>query len=173
MSDEKMVDAPKRSKCDNCGKIFADGEMKEIEHLSERVAAGGKMPSGECGECGSLCFQMALDMPEKNIERAGWAEKGLLAYGHENGVRFEQEPVSTVGDFLADLMHLCDRDGLNFEAMLEHGREHYDHESICHECDLNLKAGDDSDNAEPLCARCVLEMDKEFDGTETKAPKVD
>jgi hypothetical protein len=97
---------------------------------------------------------MALDMPAKNLERAGWAEKGLEAFGHTNGVSFEHEPDSAVGDFLADLMHLCDRDGLNFEDLLGNGRRHYDAEVDCCKCGEKLKAGDEAGDCDPVCKKC-------------------
>jgi hypothetical protein len=53
---EHDEDECKPHKCDNCGKRFEERELKEIEHLSMRVSPGGPTPSGECRECGSLCF---------------------------------------------------------------------------------------------------------------------
>jgi hypothetical protein len=93
-------------------------------------------------------------MPTKNLERAGWAEKGLEAFGHTNGVSFEHEPDSAVGDFLADLMHLCDRAGLNFDDLLDKGRRHYDSETVCCKCGQRLKAGDDADGTDCVCKKC-------------------
>lgn len=43
------------SECQNCGKHWRDEQLKAIEHLSERVAPGEAMPSGECPECGAVC----------------------------------------------------------------------------------------------------------------------
>lgn len=42
--------------CDSCGKVYTDSTLKPVKHLWERVDAGGTMPSGECSECGALCY---------------------------------------------------------------------------------------------------------------------
>jgi hypothetical protein len=46
-----------KSKCQGCDAVWNDDQLKEIEHLGERVAPGEQMPSGECPdqECGALC----------------------------------------------------------------------------------------------------------------------
>jgi uncharacterized Zn finger protein (UPF0148 family) len=44
-----------KSKCDNCDWV-GEPEDKEIPGLHERVDPGGTMPSGECPECGCLCY---------------------------------------------------------------------------------------------------------------------
>jgi len=41
--------------CANCGKQWPLEKLKEIKHLTERVAPGEIMPSGECPECGAVC----------------------------------------------------------------------------------------------------------------------
>jgi hypothetical protein len=52
----KKPKSNKPNECDNCSKRFEDSELKEVEHLSMRVDPGGTMPSGECPECGALCY---------------------------------------------------------------------------------------------------------------------
>jgi len=44
------------SECDNCGAVWQDGEMDEIKHFWERVTPGCIMPSGQCINCGALCY---------------------------------------------------------------------------------------------------------------------
>ena len=46
-----------RSKCQNCGRIWKDSELHDIDRLHERVSPGEPMPSGECPvpDCGALC----------------------------------------------------------------------------------------------------------------------
>lgn len=46
------------AKCDNCGKVYSEDDLKVVRHLHERVDPGGIMPSGECpnSECGALCY---------------------------------------------------------------------------------------------------------------------
>jgi hypothetical protein len=51
-----------RSECQNCRLTWKDDELKEIKDLSERVAPGKPMPSGECPECGALCHPMPLEL---------------------------------------------------------------------------------------------------------------
>jgi hypothetical protein len=50
--------------CDDCGKSFAEEELDQIKHLTQRVDPGGPMPSGECPCCGALCYQKTLE-PER------------------------------------------------------------------------------------------------------------
>ena len=47
-----------RSECQNCRLTWDEDELKEIKHLSERVAPGEPMPSGECPECKALCHPL-------------------------------------------------------------------------------------------------------------------
>ena len=62
----------------------------------------------------------------KNIERSGWAQSALDAFTAIVGESGDGE--SDVGDLLADLMHLCDVQGISFEAALDQGRTHYEWE---------------------------------------------
>lgn len=48
-------------RCDNCGKVHTDETLKIAKHLGERVEPGGVMPSGECKECGALCYPIEPD----------------------------------------------------------------------------------------------------------------
>ena len=42
--------------CANCGGTWEDGDLKAIKDYFERVEPGGTVPSGECPECGALCY---------------------------------------------------------------------------------------------------------------------
>lgn len=42
--------------CDNCGGEFDQDDLALVSDISERVDAGGPMPSGECPSCGALCY---------------------------------------------------------------------------------------------------------------------
>lgn len=44
------------SRCDNCGKLHSEEMLEDVQKLSMRVAPGGMMPSGQCTECGALCY---------------------------------------------------------------------------------------------------------------------
>src|SRR5258708_6035330 len=48
------------SQCDNCQDIFPESELKPVEDLSERVAPGEPMPSGECPTCGAVCHLLEV-----------------------------------------------------------------------------------------------------------------
>lgn len=48
-------------RCDNCGKVHVNEMLKIAKHLGERVEPGGFMPSGECRECGALCYPIEPD----------------------------------------------------------------------------------------------------------------
>lgn len=65
-----------RSKCDNCGwrgvpKIDA---FADIPDLFERIEPGGVVPSGECPECGALCYP--LKPKPKHVAHAVLCGKG-------------------------------------------------------------------------------------------------
>jgi hypothetical protein len=42
--------------CDNCGKVWPADKLGGIEDLTQRIEPGGVVPSGECPECGALCY---------------------------------------------------------------------------------------------------------------------
>jgi hypothetical protein len=64
--------------------------------------------------------------PEKmNEERADWAQSAIDTFMDETGCDFED----SVCDLLANLAHLCDRKGLNFEHELNRARDHYSAET--------------------------------------------
>jgi hypothetical protein len=42
--------------CDNCGWFGMDEDMHDIDNLEQRVDPGSVVPSGQCPECGALCY---------------------------------------------------------------------------------------------------------------------
>ena len=51
-------------KCDNCGWMGSEEEIKplsQVHHLSERIAPGEFVPSGECLKCGAFCHEVKLE----------------------------------------------------------------------------------------------------------------
>lgn len=64
-----------------------------------------------------------------NDERAQWAHEGLKTYAAATGMSIEVKPDDAASDFLADLMHWCDRNGQDFEQLLARGRNHYSAET--------------------------------------------
>ncbi len=53
------------NQCQNCDKLWEDGEMDDVEKLSMRVAPGEPMPAGQCpdSDCGALCQPMPTVTP--------------------------------------------------------------------------------------------------------------
>jgi len=64
-----------------------------------------------------------------NDERAQWAHEGLKTYAAATGMSIEVKPDDAASDFLADVMHWCDRHGQDFEHLLARARNHYDAET--------------------------------------------
>lgn len=60
-----------QSRCDDCGHLWSDSELVEPRHLSQRLDPGGVVPSGECPDCGALCYPLdpgalfVYDLPER------------------------------------------------------------------------------------------------------------
>lgn len=42
--------------CDDCSACRAEGDLNYIMDYHERVEPGGMVPSGECPDCGALCY---------------------------------------------------------------------------------------------------------------------
>lgn len=45
--------------CDDCGKCWHDNDivpLEEVADLAFRLDPGSVVPSGECPECGALCY---------------------------------------------------------------------------------------------------------------------
>lgn len=64
-----------------------------------------------------------------NYDRAEWAHEALRWFAGQTGqIRsgdFEHDLPTVIGDLLCDLCHLCDREGIDFDAALEKGRSGY------------------------------------------------
>ena len=50
--------------CDNCGKEFSWKNLKPIRDLTGRLDAGGIVPTGECPDCGALCYPVVVKVEE-------------------------------------------------------------------------------------------------------------
>lgn len=68
------------------------------------------------------------DSPHDNTRRAGFALQGVGAYAAKTRLAGDVDAREVIGDLLGDLRHLCDALGLDFAALDEDGREHYDAE---------------------------------------------
>jgi hypothetical protein len=69
-----------KSKCDNCDWTGTPTiGLEEIPDLSQRLDVGSVVPSGECPECGALCYETEED--RKNPSGETWIAKPTA--GHE------------------------------------------------------------------------------------------
>ncbi len=59
-----------------------------------------------------------------NLQRAMWAEIGVIAFRNEVGT----DDVDLLCDLLCDLMHFSDLRGFDFEREFLRGRDHYNYE---------------------------------------------
>jgi len=66
--------------------------------------------------------------PRKAITGAKFAARTLAIYSQFTGTDGEDED-SQLGDLLADLMHMADREGLDFDGCLAMAREHHAEET--------------------------------------------
>jgi hypothetical protein len=101
----------------------------------------------------------ATEMPKKNVERASWAWNAMETFMKETGLADDDVFETVAGDFLGDFLHMCDLLGVDFEELLEKGREHHRVETACALCKNLLKAGDDADGMDPICAACDKEQE--------------
>jgi hypothetical protein len=52
--------------CDNCKKVHPAKKLKAIPDLFERVEPGCPLPSGECPDCGALCYPIKRKVSPKH-----------------------------------------------------------------------------------------------------------
>ncbi len=64
----------------------------------------------------------------KNRDRAEWANVGLEEFMAETGLMQIDGLDTIIGDFLADLMHLCNIEKLDWNEILRQAQAHYDYE---------------------------------------------
>jgi hypothetical protein len=64
-----------------------------------------------------------------NIERAKLAEDVTLVFATMNGSENETLTANMI-DLLADKMHLCNREHIDFEELLRQARDHHFHETV-------------------------------------------
>ena len=65
------------------------------------------------------------DPEQRNDTRAHWADAALLMFQDWTGSDAED----AVSDLLADLMHWCDRHGVDFDTELRRAQGHYEAET--------------------------------------------
>jgi hypothetical protein len=50
------IDVTKPISCQNCDARYTQDELDRIDDVHERILPGDTMPSGQCPECGAVCF---------------------------------------------------------------------------------------------------------------------
>ena len=63
-----------------------------------------------------------------NGTRADWAAAGLAGFLAATGEADAGDNRDSIGDLIADLLHLCDREGIDAEAVLESARHNWEYE---------------------------------------------
>ena len=61
-----------------------------------------------------------------NDQRAEWAQLALTPFCHATG---SWDPDESITDLIADLMHLCDRSGLDPQTIITRAIDHYEAET--------------------------------------------
>jgi hypothetical protein len=71
-----------------------------------------------------------MTKPITNAERAMWAETGLREYatGKEGGEECYDDAELVLSDFLTDLMHYAQRQGIDFMRCIDRAKSHYEQE---------------------------------------------
>ena len=71
-----------------------------------------------------------MTKPISNADRAMWAETGLLEYAisKEGGEEFYDDAELVLSDFLTDLMHYAQRQGIDFVRCIDRATSHHDEE---------------------------------------------
>ena len=60
-----------------------------------------------------------------NATRAEWAYRTVLLFAQYTGLELPRDYDVAISDLLADLMHLCDEAGIDFDERLDDGRGAY------------------------------------------------
>lgn len=67
-----------------------------------------------------------------NADRAEWAGKAVHAFAFmthmDTSGDLEHDKPTVIGDLIADLIHYCDQEKIDFEDVLARGRDHYKEE---------------------------------------------
>lgn len=64
-----------------------------------------------------------------NVDRAEYARAGLQAFVRRTHIG-DENVETQLGDFITDLMHLADLEGVSFDAVLQRAYTYYRHEAL-------------------------------------------
>ena len=66
-----------------------------------------------------------------NLERSAWALAAVQALAEETGLSIEDDGLETaVTDLLANVMHLCQLNRIDFDSCLSTATDHYSEEKL-------------------------------------------
>lgn len=65
----------------------------------------------------------------QNARRVEWARRAVARLKHETGLTNADGLDTAIVDLICDLLHLCNREGLEFEHVLALAKLHYDAET--------------------------------------------
>lgn len=86
-----------------------------------------------------------------NAKRAEWAKKAVDVFADECGTDGLE---TDIGDLITDLLHLCDREGLDHAKILDRAQRYYGMEmSVCLKCGVSYDG--DTDGDEKVCKGCM------------------
>ena len=97
----------------------------------------------------------------QNARRAEWGYRAVEAYAAATHLNINPDAdglTTGIGDLLGSLIHLCEREGINFEEMMAKGRRYYQEETWakCAMCKRSFDGDEDtSPNREDLCKECA------------------
>ncbi len=80
-----------KHRCGNCRKTWKAAELEEIQDLDKRVDAGSIVPSGECLECGALCYPIEIESLE-----ASNACREIMKYVDRNGLPVNEDEIRVI-----------------------------------------------------------------------------
>lgn len=66
---------------------------------------------------------------DPTIRRARRARRALVSYRHDSGLTDADGLDTAIADLICDLLHLCNRSGLDCQRVLARARMHYDAET--------------------------------------------
>jgi hypothetical protein len=92
-----------------------------------------------------------------NAKRAKWAAAAVGTFQKETGLSDVDGLDTAIGDMLGDLLHLCDREKLDFSELVERGRHYHEEEtsSTCHKCKRTFELETDGSQDEKGIATCI------------------
>lgn len=102
-----------------------NGKLGISSEMHERMVVGSmfgwEAPGAQLAASAEVSCHEAT-----NLQRADWAMVAVRAFATETGLDASGDETETaVADLLANLMHLCDKEGIDFDVALMRGRSHY------------------------------------------------